>query len=56
MGSTVIAFNAGAKPYALSVPRLVPIALLPKVKAERDRMERSKIISRLIKALTGVQL
>ncbi|XP_053389029.1 uncharacterized protein K02A2.6-like [Mercenaria mercenaria] len=43
-GEYRISLNDGAKPFALAVPRRVPIPLLPKVKAELERMEKSGVI------------
>ncbi|XP_053388814.1 uncharacterized protein K02A2.6-like [Mercenaria mercenaria] len=43
-GEYRISLNEGVKPFALAVPRRVPIPLLPKVKAELERMEKSGVI------------
>ncbi len=37
----------GATPYALSVPRRVPLPLLEKVKTELQRMESEGVIRRI---------
>ena len=36
-----------ARPYALSTPRRIAIPLLPKVKAELERMEEMRVVSRV---------
>lgn len=46
-GEYRISLKEGFKPYALSEPRRFPIPLLPKVKAELERMERSNVIFRV---------
>ena len=46
-GEYVIRVNEDAKPYAISTPRRVALPLLPKVKAELNRMEQAGIISRV---------
>ena len=43
-GEYRITLNENAQPHALSVPRRVPIPLLPKVKAELEKMESSGVI------------
>lgn len=40
-----VTLKEGAKPYALAVPRRVPIPLLPKVKEELEKMEKNGVIS-----------
>jgi hypothetical protein len=42
-----IALYPDAKPFALSVPRRVPLPLMDKVKAELTRMEKLGVISRI---------
>ena len=42
-----IALYADAKPFALSVPRRIPLPLMDKVKAELTRMEKLGVISRI---------
>ena len=44
-GEYVIRVNEDAKPYAISTPRRVALPLLPKVKAELNRMEQAGVIS-----------
>lgn len=44
-GEYYIALREGAEPIALSVPRRIPIPLLPKVKQELEKMERNGVIS-----------
>lgn len=44
-----IKLKEDATPYALQVPRNVPIPLRPKVKEELDRMEKIGVISRVDK-------
>ncbi|MCG7865814.1 MAG: reverse transcriptase family protein [Candidatus Thiodiazotropha taylori] len=46
-GEYHITLKEGAKPYALAVPRRVPIPLLPKVKEEIEKMEKNGVISRV---------
>ncbi|MCG8044483.1 MAG: RNase H-like domain-containing protein, partial [Candidatus Thiodiazotropha endolucinida] len=46
-GEYDITLKEGAKPHALSVPRRVPIPLLPKVRQELDNMEKNGVISRV---------
>lgn len=46
-GEYCISLNDGAKPYSLNVPRRVPIPLLPKVKLELEKMEKSEVIFRV---------
>jgi hypothetical protein len=43
-GEYRISLNENAQPYALPVPRRVPIPLLPKVKSELERMEKAGVI------------
>ena len=40
-GKYCVTLKEGAKPYALSVPRRVPIPLLPQVKQELENMEKN---------------
>ena len=42
-----IVLQEGARPYALSTPRRIAIPLLPKVKAELERMERMGVVNRV---------
>jgi len=42
-----IGLRDNAKPYALSTPRRIAIPLLPKVKAELERMEQMGVVSRV---------
>lgn len=46
-GSYKIKLGDGARPYALSVPRRVPLPLLEKVKIELQRMESEGVIRRI---------
>ena len=46
-GEYKIVLREDAKPYALSTPRRVAIPLLPKVKAELERMEEMGVVSRV---------
>ena len=46
-GEYVIRIDDDAKPYAISTPRRVALPLLPKVKAELNRMEQTGVISRV---------
>ena len=46
-GEYHITLKEGAKPYALSVPRRVPIPLLPQVKQELENMEKTDVIFRV---------
>ena len=46
-GEYHITLKEGAKPYALSVPRRVPIPLLPQVKQELENMEKTGVIFRV---------
>lgn len=46
-GEYAIKLQEGAKPYALSTPRRVPIPLMKPVKAELERMEKLGVISRV---------
>ena len=39
-----IKMKEGAKPFALTAPRHVPVPLLPRVKAELDRMRQLGVI------------
>ena len=43
----VIKLKSEAKPFALSIPRRVPVPLLTKVKEELSRMEQMQIISKV---------
>ena len=43
-GEYYVTLKEGAKPYALSVPRRVPIPLLPQVKQEFENMEKTGVI------------
>ena len=47
MGEYHISLQDGAKPFAISTPRRVPLALLPKVKQELERMEAMGVITRV---------
>lgn len=40
----------GAQRFAVTAPRRVAIPLLPQVKAELERMEHLKVISRIVEA------
>ena len=42
-----ITLQEGAEPYAINVPRRIAIPLMPKVKAEIERMARLGVISRI---------
>ena len=42
-----IKLRSDAKPFALSVPRRIAVPLLPKVKAELQRMENLGMISKI---------
>ena len=42
-----IVLRDDARPYALSTPRRIAIPLLPKVKAELERMEEMRVVSRV---------
>ena len=46
-GEYVIRVNKDAKPYDICTPRRVALPLLPKVKAELNRMEQAGLISRV---------
>ena len=46
-GEYHVTLKEGAKPYALSVPRRVPIPLLPQVKQELENMEKTGVIFRV---------
>lgn len=46
-GEYKIELMEGAKPYALTTPRLIAIPLLPQVKAELERMEAMGVITRV---------
>ena len=46
-GEYSISLKEGAKPYALTVPRRVPIPLLPRVKQEIESMEKNGVIFRV---------
>ena len=46
-GEYIIRVTEDAKPYAISTPRRVALPLLPKVKAELNRMEQAGVISRV---------
>ena len=46
-GEYRIRLKENSKPFALSAPRRVALPLLPKVKAELERMERMDVISRV---------
>ena len=46
-GEYVIRINDNAKPYAIFTPRRVALPLLPRVKAELNRMEQTGVISRV---------
>lgn len=43
-GEYKIKLKEGAKPYALSLPRRIPLPLYDKVKAELERMEKMGVI------------
>ena len=42
-----IKLREGAMPFALTVPRRVPVPLMPKVKLELERMERLGVITKI---------
>ena len=46
-GEYKIKLKTDAKPFALSIPRRVPLPLMPKVKQELTRMEEMGVISRV---------
>ena len=46
-GEYKIRLREDTKPYALTTPRRVVIPMLPKVKAELERMERMGVLSRV---------
>ena len=46
-GEYHVTLKEGAKPYALLVPRRVPIPLLPQVKQELENMEKTGVIFRV---------
>ena len=46
-GAYQIKLNSDAIPFIVTTPRRVPIPLLPKVKAELQRMEHLGVISRI---------
>ena len=46
-GEYHVTLKEGANPYALSVPRRVPIPLLPQVKQELENMEKTGVIFRV---------
>ena len=52
-GEYHVTLKEGAKPYALSVPRRVPIPLLPQVKQELENMEKTGVIFRVDNPQTG---
>ena len=52
-GEYHVTLKEGAKPYALSVPRRVPIPLLPQVKQELENMEKRALFSVLTNPQIG---
>lgn len=42
-----ISLDSQAKPYSITVPRRVPIPLMPKLKAELERMQNKGVISKV---------
>ena len=46
-GEYHISLQDGAKPFAISTPRRIPLPLIPKVKQELERMEAMGVITRV---------
>ena len=46
-GEYHISLQDGAKPFAISTPRRIPLALMPRVKQELERMEAMGVITRV---------
>ena len=55
-GEYHVTLKEGAKPYALSVPRRVPIPLLPQVKQELENMEKRALFSVLTNPQIGARV
>ena len=46
-GEYCISLQEGAKPFAISTPRRIPLSLMPRVKQELERMEAMGVITRV---------
>ena len=49
-GEYRIKLQEGAKPFSITIPRRVPVPLLPKVKRELENMEQKGVISKVTEA------